>query len=63
MIADPAEHRYRPFLRSGLRPSGAMAPVDAMFSAPFQHLMLGNDDPAVDDAHEVRQLLDLSLAE
>ncbi len=40
-----------------------MAPVDAMFSAPFQHLMLGNDDPAVDDAHEVRQLLDLSLAE
>ena len=36
-----------------------MAPVDAILSAPFKYGMLGNHDTAVDDADQVRQLLDL----
>lgn len=60
MIADLADHRQGAFRRSRLRSSGAMAPVDAILPAPFERGMFGNDDAAVDDADQVRQLLDLN---
>src|SRR5688572_8359978 len=59
MIADPADHRHWSILRALRRSSGAMAPVDAILPTPFEHRVLGYDDAAVDDADEVRQLLDL----
>ena len=59
MVADPAEHRHGVIRCSQLWSTGAMAPVDAILPAPFEHGMFGNDDAAVDDAGQVRQLLDL----
>ena len=40
MIADPTDHHRRPIGRARLRPPGAMAPVDAILSAPFKYGML-----------------------
>jgi hypothetical protein len=59
MVADPPYHCHGLVRCARLRSAGAMAPVDAILPAPFEHGMLGNDDAAVDDADQVRHLLDL----
>lgn len=56
MIADPADHRNGPILRSRRRPSGAMTPVDTILPASFEYGLLGSDDAAVNDADQIGQL-------
>ena len=61
MIARASDGNTRgdPGPSAGAAAAGAMAAIDAVLLATFEHRMLGDNAAEIEDAHEIGQLLDL----